>query len=1108
MFSRGDGPAGVFAAEVLARGEEYVAERRIRLVRAEPTLIRAVATGSSAYDVTLVAHRGEVLMACTCPYAAEGKPCKHMWAALRQARETRVLAPFTANAGPAPKYVVRQPADLATLAGQQTDLVERVYPPRVKTPAVRTRGTPAWRKLLTSARDEMADQPESRDAAAWPANLRLVYVVDLAVSWAPESIIVEVAAEKRARNGRWSAPMHVDGHGIDWLASPDPDDRQIAQMLMGAQARGYHERAPGELFVLGHAAFDTTLAAMCATTRCRVRLHAREAPRESVRWDSGEPWRLALRVDRAPSGQCVLRGVLTRDDSEMPLSAPKAVHASGLLYVGDTLASFEHGGAYSIARTLHTVPEVPLAEGELPELIESLYSLPRRPPLKLPEGISVTEDHAPPQPVLAIAQLPGRAASTAAYPRLALQFRYGTATVAADSAEPTAFDRDALAIRHRDAEAERGARDRLLQLGARESWDPTRQARGFTIIPSRLGPLIVQLLQDGWRVESSGRRYRTPGAARASVRSGIDWFDLNVTVNYDGATASMPALIEALRKGESTVTLSDGSVGLLPVEWLRGLGPAMAAGVAHGDVTRFSRSQVALLDALLAAMPDTESDEAFERARAEVGGFAGISALDPAPSFVGTLREYQRDGLGWLHFLRRFSLGGCLADDMGLGKTVQVLALLDAIHGRRGDDPSGPHSGDARPSLIVVPRSLVFNWMRETARFAPSLRVLDFSGAARKIGDIDPARCDVVITTYGMLRRDIPSLSAIRFEYAILDEAQAIKNSGTAAAKAVRLLKARQRLALSGTPIENRIQELWSIFEFLNPGMLGRESAFAALARLTDDGDVVDERGRDLLAKALRPVILRRTKDQVAPELPARVEQTLFVEMEPAQQKFYSALLHASRQSVLDRVDELGIGRSRMHILEALLRLRQAACAPVLADPTKAKLPSAKLDMLVPSLDEVMSEGHKVIVFSQFTSFLAVLRERLDAEGVAYEYLDGRVRDREARVDRFQSPAGPQLFLVSLKAGGHGLNLTAADYVYLLDPWWNPAVEAQAIDRAHRIGQTRRVIATRIVTKGTIEEKVLELQASKRALADAILGADQGGVSHIGRAELEMLLGA
>jgi SNF2 family DNA or RNA helicase len=197
-----------------------------------------------------------------------------------------------------------------------------------------------------------------------------------------------------------------------------------------------------------------------------------------------------------------------------------------------------------------------------------------------------------------------------------------------------------------------------------------------------------------------------------------------------------------------------------------------------------------------------------------------------------------------------------------------------------------------------------------------------------------------------------------------------------------------------------------------------------------------------------------------------------------------------------------------MHILEALLRLRQAACAPVLADPTKAKLPSAKLDMLIPSLDEVMAEGHKVIVFSQFTSFLAVLRDRLDAEQVAYEYLDGRTRDREARVDRFQSPDGPQLFLVSLKAGGHGLNLTAADYVYLLDPWWNPAVEAQAIDRAHRIGQTRRVIATRIVAKGTIEEKVLELQASKRALADAILGADQGGVSHIGRAELEMLLGA
>jgi SNF2 family DNA or RNA helicase len=297
--------------------------------------------------------------------------------------------------------------------------------------------------------------------------------------------------------------------------------------------------------------------------------------------------------------------------------------------------------------------------------------------------------------------------------------------------------------------------------------------------------------------------------------------------------------------------------------------------------------------------------------------------------------------------------------------------------------------------------------------------------------------------------------------------------------------------------------------------MLGSASGFAELVRLADmeDPTEVSENGnengngRDLLARALRPVVLRRTKEQVARDLPARTEQTLGVDLEPAQRTFYDGLLQSYRQSVLERVDSVGVNASRMHILEALLRLRQAACHPGLVDPKLLNAPSAKLDALLPRLEEIASQGHKALVFSQFTSFLAIARDRLDAAGIPYEYLDGRTRDRQERVDRFQNDPSVPLFLISLKAGGHGLNLTAADYVYLLDPWWNPAVEAQAIDRAHRIGQTRNVIATRLVARGTVEEKILELQASKRALADAILGQDQGLLSQIGRDELEMLLG-
>ena len=947
---------------------------------------------------------------------------------------------------------------------------------------------------------------------SWPTTLRLIYLIDASARSNADALRVELAAEMPS--GRTRAPELIPFplSAEAWLSAPNHADRAIARQLLAPRVEEYSSgrTALPSSFFLHERDFDSTLAAMCGTGRCRLRFSTHDQPRDAVQWDAGDPWRLELHVHRnEESGACLLSGLLARGAETMPLSRPQMLHPAGVLALGDThtqshtLARFDHGGAFVIASTLRTVPRVPLAEGELPDLLETLYALPHGPPITLPADVSIGEQHAAPRPWVSIT--PDPTPWKQAAPVLTLGFQYGDARVQADHARDTVFDKTHLTLYRRDRDAERAARDRLVAAGAREEMDYTPRPARFTVAKNRLAALIVELVRDGWRVDASGVRYRMPGVARAAVRSGIDWFDLDLVVEYDGGvTAPLPALLDALRRRQTTVTLSDGSVGMLPVEWLSRLGPALAAGTATADVTRFTRSQVGLLDALLASMPEVSADETFETARARLHAFAGISPVDPAPTFVGTLREYQREGLGWLHFLREFGLGGCLADDMGLGKTVQVLALLDSL--RRGA-PEAPR----RPSIIVVPRSLVFNWAREAARFTPELRVLDLSGARRRAtgfgGLGTDGSVDVVITTYGMLRRDIPALGGVEFEYAILDEAQAIKNPDTGSAKAARLLRARHRLALSGTPIENRLEELWSLFEFLNPGMLGVASTFGLMAQLATDSTPEDGvAGREILARALRPVILRRTKEQVAPELPDRIEQTLYVDLTPPQRKFYMELLDRSRRIVFDEVDRVGVGGARMHILEALLRLRQAACAPVLADPTKTNLPSAKLDALVPALAEIVDEGHKAVVFSQFTSFLAIVRQRLDAAGLAYEYLDGRTRDREERVDHFQSAKGPPLFLISLKAGGHGLNLTAADYVYLLDPWWNPAVEAQAIDRAHRIGQTRHVMATRLVARATIEEKVLELQASKRALADAILGADQGVLSKIGREELEMLL--
>jgi SNF2 family DNA or RNA helicase len=405
-----------------------------------------------------------------------------------------------------------------------------------------------------------------------------------------------------------------------------------------------------------------------------------------------------------------------------------------------------------------------------------------------------------------------------------------------------------------------------------------------------------------------------------------------------------------------------------------------------------------------------------------------------------------------------------------------------------------------RPSLVIVPRSLVFHWKREAARFAPNLAILDHSGVARRKPGDHFEDYDLVITTYGTLARDAIQFKEQRFDYCILDEAQAIKNASTLASKAVRLVRADHRLAMSGTPVENHLGELWSLFEFLNPGMLGSATIFASIGRNPD------EPTRALLARALRPFILRRTKGQVAAELPEKTEQTIYCDLEGKEKKLYNELRDYYRARLLRGDASEGNGRYQIQVLEALLRLRQAACHPGLIDKKKIAEPSAKIDTLLAQLDQVLEENHKVLVFSQFTSLLAIVRSRLDTANIPYAYLDGRTRDREARVEQFQKDPGVRLFLISLKAGGLGLNLHAAEYVYLLDPWWNPAVEAQAIDRAHRIGQTRRVFAYRLIARDTVEEKVLALQQSKRDLADAIISADNSIMRNLTREDLELLL--
>jgi SNF2 family DNA or RNA helicase len=460
----------------------------------------------------------------------------------------------------------------------------------------------------------------------------------------------------------------------------------------------------------------------------------------------------------------------------------------------------------------------------------------------------------------------------------------------------------------------------------------------------------------------------------------------------------------------------------------------------------------------------------------------GIARIESPAGLRLELRPYQKEGLAWLQFLRRHNLSGILADDMGLGKTAQALAhlLLEKEAGRLD-----------KPALIVLPTSLIFNWKNETARFAPGLSVLSLHGPERKSRFAEIPAHDVVLTTYPLLWRDADELMQHSYHLLILDEAQTVKNAQSQGAEAVRKIDTRHRLCLTGTPLENHLGELWSQFDFLLPGFLGASRQFTRHWR-TPIEKQNDAARRDLLARRIRPFILRRKKEDVAQELPPKTIIVRSVELEGGQRDLYETVRAAMDVKVREEIANRGFSRSQIVILDALLKLRQVCCDPRLVKATTARKVAerAKLDLLMAMLPELVDEGRRILVFSQFTSMLALIEQELAAAGIDYTLLTGSTSDREAPVRRFQAGEVP-VFLISLKAGGVGLNLTAADTVIHYDPWWNPAVENQATDRAHRIGQDKPVFVYKLIVSGSIEEKILALQEKKAELAAGILSEDR-----------------
>jgi superfamily II DNA or RNA helicase len=1097
-------------ANALAAGRSYALRGRVRILRRsfEDRIIEAETRGSASkpYRQSIAILRdgkGRITVdgECTCPV---GGNCKHVAAVLIAARLMDAAAtPPAVRAAPPPAEPAL-PYEVATWLqslDQATEPQSEDFPPTVRqrlfyvldsvpdhrggmlrieswTATLRKDGTPG------PARRHPLHQANSTARYLRPSDRRILRRlarlghggINLEADDDPPELLRRIIATGRARWGTADGPALVEGPPrpgrITWALNPD--GRQQARLSLDPGLAGFRLPAPW---------------------------YADPATGTIGPVDPGLPEALAMRLLAAP-----------------PIAAATAPKV-----------------AAELARRLPTLAVPAPATLAPPETLRG----PVVPRLRLTTG--------------SLSFLPGRRArpgfllqTAVRVPLAQLGFGYGPVTVPSGQYQPdrTLAHDGRLYRLQRDRAGELTALARLDELGfssvgnAAPNLAAYRHGEDFLLVEDVDGQDwldfmlhdLPALRSEGWAIEIAEDfpirlvEPEGPIEAELSEGQGIDWLELHLGVVVDGQRVDLvPALvqliaeeadgglltgIEADDEAPILVPLPDGRLLSLPPARLRPTLLALAELFAGGGIDPgtgrigFTRLDAAALAQLEEASGlDWQGGEAMRalgRQLREAGGAIPPASL-PA-GFHGTLRPYQAQGVAWLQFLRTAGLGGVLADDMGLGKTVQTLAHL-AIEQAAGRLD--------RPALIVCPTSLIPNWTLEAARFAPELKLLPLHGKARKDRFDEIAAHDLVLTTYPLLARDHAVLTAQDWHAVVLDEAQTIKNPAAETTRQALRLKARQRLCLSGTPLQNHLGELWSLFDFIAPGFLGNAKAFRSRYRTPIEKHGDAER-QAMLHRRVRPFLLRRTKGEVAQQLPPKTEITEPVELGDEQRAIYEGIRLAMHRRVRTAIAERGLARSGIIILDALLKLRQACCDPRLLKLKAAqqgKAGSAKLDRLMDLLEVLLAEDRRVLVFSQFTSMLALIEARLAAAGIGHVLLTGDTRDRATPVRRFQAGEVPA-FLISLKAGGVGLNLTRADTVIHYDPWWNPAVEDQATDRAHRIGQERNVFVHRLIALGTIEEKMAVLKDRKRALVAAVLDAEQGGALKLTEADIEALFEA
>jgi superfamily II DNA or RNA helicase len=1035
-----------------AKGEDYFVRGRARLQLVEPGNVQFFVFGSEPYLVRFgyLDTDDESNYTCTCPHYRGGENCKHIWAALLEIERLALVD----------KVLVRE----NTKENYKKDPEPVGLKPQTH-----------WKALIERTQSLVEDKKTSATKYSpkeKSKNMRLgSYAIDLEATQYQQSIQLQLLAQERLKSGKLGSLKPADLTAEKIPLYEDPHERGFLWDILGRAEptvtgyRHYSYNFVSKLSAVslrpGHA---EPLIRRISEVNKLFLYKAVENPYSyqpkpellEYKYDS-QVWNLRLSLAKKDDHFSLEGALVSEDQAFRPLHNVRAT-IENFVFFSDFMAR-SNLSLFEVWHKLLREKPLKIELAEVDSFLEYFFIQQNvKLPLELPEELQWSERPAGPPKIQIIFSLEKSSGSFNAK----MSFGYEGAIAPAD-AEPVLYDiKNRLKLLRQTHLEESAFREFM-------SWQPEPSENPlFHGVFSHEQFLFAaeRALGLGWEVLAEDQRLQKASDIDIKMSSGIDWFHVDSEIKFDLQSFRLPELIAAYKSGKRLINLGEGQQGLLPQEWFQRFAPLYEMSQKNGDELRLSKVQALFLSAEL---KDQDSLGSLQKWLTKI---REIKPKSPDPKFRGKLRSYQKTGLSWLSLLNEAELGGILADDMGLGKTVQILAFLSQLKKNK-----------FRPYLILAPKSLLHNWQAESAKFTPHLKALVFEGPNRVRSLRNIHEQDLVIMTYHTLRSDIDFLKDIPFDITICDEAQCLKNSKSQIHKATRLIQSRLKFALTGTPVENSLLDLFAILQIIAPGLF-TDSQAQRWAKETDDKKLQQ------LSKALQPFILRRKKENVLKDLPEKSEQVLFVELSPTERKKYDELKNFYWAQLSGQIEEQGLAKSKIHVLEALLRLRQASCHQGLLDQKLRTSDSAKFELVLERVENVLSEDHKILVFSQFTSLLELFAEKLRALRIQYEYLDGQTENRAERVAHFQNNPDCKVFLLSLKAGGVGLNLTKADYVYILDPWWNPATESQAIDRSHRIGQKNKVFAYKVIAKDTVEEKILSLQNKKRNLADSLINQD------------------